>query len=149
MEPRTIYGLIVGAVLLIGLLSRDHVHQKLAGLLLFAWASTNAADAMLGFEKSPLIVPSLDALTALFVALVGYANRSRQALVVFVIYAIVGVVHIGAFASHATTNYWYYAIRNVLFLAQLLIVGGSGAWLAVHHWVNRRRQRLRPYPARR
>lgn len=88
-------------------------------------------------------------VAAILVAMLGYRNRSMVALVVFLIYAIVGVVHILALVTHHEMTYRYYATLNVLFAVQLFVVGGSSAWIVVRTRVPRGRERLRPYPARR
>ena len=144
-----VYGLVVGLVMLLALGSHEHVRQKLAILFLVDWISTNLAVDLMGFSRAPLLIPSLDAVVAILVATIGYKNRSTIALVVFLLYVIVGGVHVGAFILHAQETYAYYATLNMVFLAQLLAVGGSSAWLAIRRRPDRRRQRVRPYPARR
>lgn len=135
-------------VLLLGLSTSDHVQQKLGFMLMAAWAASNLAVNYMGFEGASLIIPSLDGAMAILVALVGYKNRSMVALVVFCIYAIVGVVHIVAFAAGEQAAYDYYASLNILFAAQLLMVGTASAWMALRARLPRRRKRFRPYRSR-
>lgn len=149
MSLSTAFGLVTAIVVLLSLASRSHVFQKIALLLLGAWATTNIAVELLGFVKAPLIVPSLDAVFAILVAAVGYANRSRIALFVFLLYALVGCEHVVAFVLRVQSTYWYYATLDVLFLAQLLIVGAASGWMALRHRTDRSYQRLRPHLARR
>ncbi len=148
MDISTMFGLAVATTLLLAWLLGDHVQQKLAILLLFAWASTNLAVNYLGFGRAPLVVPSLDALVAILVALVGYRNRSIVALVVFAGYAIVGVVHVVAFAAHETATYDYYETLNILFALQLMTVGASSAWTSLRTRFPRGHQRSRSHSPR-
>lgn len=148
MEVPALFGIAVCVMLLIVWVSCDHVRQKLGLLLLFAWASTNLAVNTLGFERAPLLVPSMDAAIAIFVAMLGYTNRSRVAAVIFGIYVVVGATHVAAFVFHAQGTYNYYATLNVAFASQLIILGASSARLAFHRWTVRSRERLRPHIAR-
>lgn len=143
------FGLLVVAVLICVRLSRDHVHQKLGLLLLLAWAASNVAVNLGGFERAWLIIPTLDGAIALLTAWLGYANRSRIALVVFALYFAVSLVHVGAIILDAQVTFTYYTVAGVLFLAQLLAVGVSGARLALRARLDPRRQRFRPHLARR
>lgn len=143
------YGVVVAAALLIGWLSRDHVHQKLGLILMFAWAATNVITAIVGFDGAWLVIPSLDGAMALLTAILGYANRSRIALIVFALYAAVGAIHVGAIILHAQLSNSYYTVTGVLFLSQLLAVGWSGARMALRARLAPRHQRLRHHLARR
>lgn len=142
------YGLAVAAILGLSWASKSHVYQKLALQLMAAWALSNVLVGALGFSRAPLVIPTLDAVIAILVATVGYTNRSRVALVVFLLYAVVGIVHVVGFVTHRQATYTYYAVLNVLFLAQLMAVGGASAWMAVRVWSDRSRQRARAYRPR-
>jgi len=144
------YAMAVALTLVLAWAADNHVYQKLAMLLLFDWASTNVAVNYMGFERAPMVIPSLDAVTAILVAMVGFASGSQTALVVFCLYGAVGLAHVVGFASYNQGTYTYYAILNVLFLLQLVTVGGpSASRIVLRAWFPRRRQRVRPYPARR
>lgn len=145
----TAFGAGVGLTLLLSWWSRSHVMQKLALLLLAAWATSNVAVNLMGFDQAPMLIPSIDCAVALLVALVGFRNRSVIALAVFCLYVAVGLVHVVGFASYNQGTYTYYAILNVLFLLQLIIVGGSSARMAVRPRIYRRDKRLRLDPSRR
>ena len=58
MDASEAFGLAVMTMLACAWLSGDHVRQKLALLLLLAWASTNLAVNYLGFARAPLITPT-------------------------------------------------------------------------------------------
>ena len=148
MDAATIFGALVILTVGSAWLSGNQVLQKLSLVLLAAWASTNLAVEALGFVRAPLIVPSMDAVFAIIVATIGYMNRSHIALVVFLLYAAVGSVHVGAFILHSQSTYSYYATLNILFLAQLLTVGATGAWVGIRHWTDRSHQRFRSHPSR-
>lgn len=148
MDISTLFGLVCVITLLIAWASPSQVCQKLGLVLLAAWASSNVAVEVLGFLKAPVIIPSLDAAFAVVIATIGYLNRSRIALVVLLIYLLVGAVHVMAFILRTQSTYSYYATLNILFLAQLLTVGIAGARMAVSHRSDWRGQRLRHHPAR-
>lgn len=147
MSPGVVFGLAVGCVLLLAWASGSHVLQKLALLLLMAWAGTNLAVAFLGFERAPLVIPSIDAVIAVLVATTGYHAKSKAALFVFRLYAVVGLIHIGAYVLHMLVTNTYYAALNSVFLVQLLIVGATSAWVAVHHRFDLGGERFRHHPA--
>ena len=144
-----IYGAAVACTLYLALISHSSVLQKVGLALLFAWSASNVVVSLQGFERAPLMIPTIDGFAAILIAMVGYRHRSNVALVVFGIYAIVSIVHVGAFVLRMQATYTYYLTLNLLFLSQLLLLGGSGAWLAVRHRVPRGHQRLRPHPPRR
>lgn len=149
MDPiAAIYGVCVSAALVIVLVSGSHVLQKIGLLLMIDWAASNLAVACLGFHRAPLMVPSLDAAICLGVALIGHKHRSNTALAIVCLYAIVGVVHVTALVLRMQETYTYYATLNLLFLAQLLILGGSGAWLAIRNRAPGGHQRPRYDPPR-
>lgn len=127
-----VFGLLVAVVLLCARASHQHVLQKIALVLLFAWSSSNVAVEVMGFARAPLAIPTLDAIAAVMIAVVGYRHRSNIAIVVFALYALVGWAHVAAFVLKAQETYTYYAALNCLFLAQLLVVGAPSAWLALH-----------------
>lgn len=141
-----IYGLLVALVVGLAWLSHDHVIQKIALLLLLAWASTNVVVNFLGFSEAPLVNPSIDAVIAICVASVGYNTRSRLALVVFLLYVVVGAAWAVAWIGHEQDSRLLYDVLGVLFLSQLFAVGGVGGRLALRHWFASRRPRFRPYP---
>lgn len=149
MTASEYFALAVFATMLCAWWSGDHVRQKLALLLMLDWAATNLAVNYLGFERAPLVMPSLDAFVAILVVLVGYAHKSRVSLVVFGIYGLVGLAHVAAFIFRTQGTYNYYATLNAEFASQLIVVGGSGAWMAFHRWTDWSRERLHPYSARR
>lgn len=143
MPPAALYGLAVVATAALAWASGNHVVQKLALILLAAWATTNVAVAAFGFKGVPLCVPTLEALCAAVIAVVGYANRSRLALVVFGLYGAMLATHLVAYVTRTTGQYDYFAAINFLFILQLVSVGGCGAWLAIRLWVPALRERGR------
>ncbi len=98
-----------------------------------------------GFAQAALINPSIDAIVAVFVAFVGYTTRSRLALVVFLLYVVVGAAWVIAWLLHMQVSRPLYDVLGALFLGQLFAVGGVGGRLALRHWLASRRPRFRPY----
>lgn len=143
------FGLLVAAVLLAAMVSDDHVRQKLSLVMLGAWGTSNLAVASLGFQHAMLVIPYLDLAAAIVVAVTGYTSRSASALVVFLIYGAALFTHVAMFTLHEQGTFTHYTLTGYMFLAQLLTVGASSAWLAVRRWSDRSRERLRPFHARR
>jgi hypothetical protein len=95
-----------------------------------------------GYEREPYLVPTIDGVIAATVGYVGFTNRSRLAAGVFFLFALLGVLHVVAFIEGTTESYYYYAAKNGIFLAQVLTVGGSGAWMALRNGLASRGERL-------
>lgn len=148
MEVSHVFGIAVTAMLILVLVSDDHALQKVGLLLMTAWAVSNFVVNYMGFPRAPLFVPSLDAAITILIAMIGYRARSNVSLAVVCIYAIVGMVHVLALILRMQETYTYYAVLNVLFATQLLIVGGSGAWLAIRSCIPASGERARPHPSR-
>ena len=146
VEVGMIFGIGVAVVVGFAWLSDDHVVQKLALALLLAWASTNFVVNYFGFDQAATINPSIDAVIAIIVARVGYNTRSRLALVIFLLYVAVGALWLGAWILHQQVSRPLYDALGLLFMAQLFAVGGVGGRLALRHWLDSRRPRVRPYP---
>ena len=142
MPVSVLFGLTVAGILLLARFSKQHVLQKIGLGLLFAYGASNVAVDFYGFQQAPLMVPTIDAVAAILIAATGYRSHNMTALVVFGIYAIVGLVHVGAFVLKMQATYTYYLTLNLLFLAQLLIVGGVSAGVVLRDRVPARDQRL-------
>jgi len=149
MDASFIYGLIAFSATALAWASGDHVRQKLGLLLQGVWATTAIAVTYMGFERAPALFPYVHTVAFLIVAWLGFRNRSYVALVVFVIYGSLAVTDLVAIILREQGTYTYYATVNVLFVAQLLTVGGSSAWLAIRNWADRGDQRRGLVRARR
>lgn len=143
----TMFGLGSLSVVLLAWASNSHIHQKVALILLFAWCATMIVSAF-GVANENYMLPSVDMVVAITVAWVGGKKFPPVAVVVFAIYGVVGIVHVGARILHAHEGYNYFATLGYLFLAQLITTGALSGRLAVRRWVALGRQRSRPYPAR-
>lgn len=141
MDISTLFGIAVAATLLLTWASGFHIFQKVGLLLMLAWAVSNVAVDYMGFPRAPLLIPSLDGLVGILIAMVGFQAKSKTALAIVVLYAIVSVVHVIALVLRMQETYTYYAALNILFLAQLLVLGGSSGRLAVRNWSASRDQR--------
>ena len=136
------FAVTVSAMIISAWASKEPVAQKLALLLLAVWALSNVALAAVGYEREPVLVPTLDGVIAATVAYVGFVNRSRLALIIFALFGLLGCVHLAAFVTHRTESFYYYAAKNAIFLTQVFIVGGFGAWVAIRTGLRPRSQRL-------
>lgn len=129
------YGLAVLVMLAITWAAKDHVVQKLGLCLLASWSATQLANAGMGLDGTPLFMPSVQVALAIVVAVLGFANRSWVALMVFVLYGVLIGVHMAAWITQRTGDYFYFATLNVVFLSQVLIVGGASGAGAVRRWL--------------
>ncbi len=143
------YALLVGTMAFLAWLSRDVVTQKLALIMVGIWAASNVALAAVGYNGEPLLVPTMDAVAAILTAVVGYRSKSRVATVVFGLFIVLGVVHVVAFAAHGTTSWYYYLLKNGVFMAQAVLIGGTGVRGVMVNRLHRVHPRLRHYRARR
>lgn len=117
------YGLCSAAALALALASQRELLTRLAWLLLGAWAACNAMTIFIGFHRAPLLIPLIDAMLALCVPLI--AAKSKIASVVFGLFVVVAIVHVDAFLTHTEGRPSYYLTLNMLYLAQVVIVGGA------------------------
>ncbi len=129
------YGVCVFVMLAITWVSKDHVAQKLGLCLLASWSTTQLANALFSLEGTPLVMPSMQVGLAIVVAFLGYANRSRLALMIFVLYGVLIGIHMMAWITQRTGDRGYFESVNVVFLSQVLIVGGAGGARVVRRWL--------------
>ena len=138
----TLFGLGCLLVTTLAWASGSHVNQKIALVLLFAWCATMIVSA-LGLARENLMLPSIDAIAAIVVAQIGGKRFPPIAVVVFGLYAVVGLVHVLARVLAMQETYTYFATLGYLFLAQLLTVGALSGRLAIHRWSAAGRERPR------
>lgn len=129
-----IFGALLAGGLLLAWLSKDQVAQKLALLMMASWSISNLAVAMLGFTDAPLIIASADAVIATIVVMLGRATRNYTALLVFLFFGIEGCTHFVGFLTNTTNGYRYYNVLNEIFVAQVLVIGGSAAQTLFLRW---------------
>lgn len=99
----------------------------LAALLAADFTASNVALWVVGYAHEPLLVPSIDAVVAIGVAIAGLKYRSLNiAGSVFMLFGALGVVHVMAIGAGLSQSYTYYALKNAIFLAQVSIIGGAG-----------------------
>jgi hypothetical protein len=144
-----LYGSAVAFVVLAAMASRREVLQKLALVLLTAWALTNVAFAAIGPSAFPLAYPTIEAVMAYVVAMLGVARKSHIALGVFILYGLMIVTHLVAIVGGFTDLYAYKAAINASFIGQLLVVGVPSAWVALGRGLHSLRQRPRAVHVRR
>lgn len=143
------YGAAVVVMLLIVWASQNQVLQKLGLCLLGSWVATQTANALFGLDGTPLLLPSVQGVLCVVVAGLGLRHRSFVALVIFMLYGALIAVHLAAYVAQRTGEYAYFATINLLFLAQLVVVGGAGATGLVSAWLSRRGERAGPVHPRR
>lgn len=120
-----VYGFLTALTLFLAWRSGHHVLQKLALLLLLAWATSNCVIGLLGFSGGPYVIPAADATIAVMAAGLGLQNRSPAALIVVGLFLTEMAVHIVGFATMREGTYAYYLALNMIFLLQLGVVGGA------------------------
>ena len=120
------YGALTIFALTLAVVSRRADLIETGAVLLLAWLLCNAVVILNGHAKAALLIPTIDAILGLFVAGIAAHNQSRIAAVVFAIFLIVQMVHVAAFRLHTQGTPPYFLTLNLLFLSQLMVVGGAG-----------------------
>ena len=143
-----IFGLLLAFTMILAWGSDTPAYQKIAMLLLGSWSASNVCVALLAYARAPMIIPSIDALIAVMAAGVSIRARSETGLAVVLLFVVEEVTHALAYASGATGHRDYYIVLNVIFLAQVLIVGGVSGERALRHWSDRIPQRGHHHGAR-
>lgn len=145
-----IYLLAVSGVLLLSLLGGNRRTSGLAAILFASYCATNAAVVGLGHSHATLIIPTINALAAMSVAVLGLSTPSFAALGTFGLYLILILgVHLWAFVIlRAPGSFPHYLAANVVFIAQLLLVGGYSVRDLIRSRPTPRVQRGRIGPAR-
>jgi hypothetical protein len=149
MDWASFYGLLTMGVAFLAYASGSRAAQHVSLIFLSVWILTNTAVEVMGYERAPLLIPSVDAVSALLVAMVAFVQASRLAAAVFGLYVLVGAIHVAAFILHRQGTYPYYLALNVVFLIQLAAVGGACAGMVLRARAFGRRQRARSYAPRR
>lgn len=137
------YGLLVVSLCALTGLLRDVVLFVLALIMTASWAVDNVLVAWLGFTGAPYIAPSFDAFLAVIVAIIGRGQHSDTALFVLYLFILEEVISITGIAFGQTNTYLYYALLNVVFLLQVLIIGTAAARKIQLVSIGRSLQRLR------
>jgi len=117
----------------------------LAGLMVFSCVGSNIAVYEVGYERAPLLIPEWDAVIAVAVAGVAVAARSRLAVLVLAGFFVEGAAVIGFYLNHQQGSHSYYATMNVIYAAQVLMIGGSGVAFGLASRLNRIDHSLRGY----
>ena len=129
-----LYGLAVLVALTLTLAERRCPPILTAVALVLSWSASNIIVIGDGFAKAPLLLPMLDAILGVCVGIVALLYMNRVAAVVFGLFVLVGALHVYAYLQVMQGSYIYYTARNLLFLAQVLTVGGSAGYALVAHW---------------
>jgi len=136
------YGLAMLAVLMLAWGSRDGYALKLAWILALNYAGTNISIAYLGFARAPMVLTILNAIAAILIAAVAISGGGPLAVIVFTMFLCEAAVHVAFFAEHAQGDFTYYLTLNVIFIAELLTVGGASGRYLLDSWVHRGHDRL-------
>jgi len=106
-------------------LARCVTCQKLGLMLFWSWAVSNMFVFVLGWQLSPRAFAVCDLFWALYTCSLARAKEDRWASVlVFLIFLIMGALHLTAFAVGVQGTRRYFEFLNVLYALQLLVVGG-------------------------
>jgi len=128
--------------------SGNMILQKTGLVLLAAWSLTNVAVDVMGFERAPIIIPTMHFVFGALVATVSFRKKTFASEAVLLAYAAMVTFDLLSFPLRIEGTWTYYAVLNVIFAAQLLVVGASGARLAIRHRLPARHQRRRPFRPR-
>jgi len=120
------YGTLTLLALGLAWLSHKPTLVKTGMLMLLAWVCCNVAVEFRGASHAPLIIPSIDAFIAICIGGLALANRDLAAGWVFALFVAIGAIHVLAFSTHTQGTYLYYLALNLVYLAQIAVVGGAG-----------------------
>lgn len=109
-------------------LSQKHVRIKVSLLLFLAWVTCNVAVKAQGLPNAPLLIPAIDAFIGVCVGALWLANKDQIAAAVFWLFVLDELIHVGGFLTHLQGAPTYYLTLNMVFLAQISVVGGASAW---------------------
>lgn len=115
---------------------------KFALILLVDWVLYNLLVEFNGYQRSPLLIPAFNAVFGVWVASMAWANQSKIGGFVFALYAAVVAWWWFNIAEHTQDSYACYLGANLIFLLQVVAVGGSSAWSYVADRVYRRQLRF-------
>ena len=135
------YGGLTVIMLLLAWASGQHVPQKLALLMLASWSTSNLAVSLLGFDGASYVTPAIDAALAVPTAALALNNRSWGAFWTLIMFLLQIAAHGVAFMANGQASYLLYLSLNLLFLAQVVMIGGISATLAVRRFAPVPRQR--------
>lgn len=128
----TFYLVCTLATVLLAWVSGSNSRQKLALIMVVGWIQQNVWTVSIGFANAPVWIASSDLVLMLLSFLVAYAHRSYAGALLVALFGIRSTVHLSAHLSGWQGNYLYYASLNVIFLLQLLVVGGSSIDAIAH-----------------
>lgn len=123
---RLFYGSILGVVVTLCWLSREHVAIKLAWLMALSWIGANLAVAYYGFDRAPLLTPTLNALVAILVGVVAIRHKSRPAYTLVGLFVLEAAIFVVGYLTHAQGSFAVYLALNVVFLLRMGVVGRHG-----------------------
>ena len=105
--------------------SRDSAKFWLSIVLLWAWTAANFCVYRWGWTGAPLYLAWFELGMGILSAGIGYMSRSYIALIVTVLFGAQEVVQLGAFMATMQGSTPYYVGLNLVYIAQLLVVGGA------------------------
>lgn len=124
------YALLMGGVYLLGWATKDAIIHRVTFLSLIGWALANISVDLFGFGGAPFINPTINAVLAVTIGLIGHRNRSMLCFVLVLLYLAEETVTLGAFSMHAQGERLCYLLLNCIFILRMLAIGGwSVAWL--------------------
>jgi hypothetical protein len=147
-EIAGVYGGASVIALALSVLSRRDALIKFAMVLLFDWAVYNVIVNWTGYERAPLLIPMFDAAIGIWVGIVAWANSNLIGAMLFALFvAVVGWWAIELW-DHAQATYLCYLVANMVFAAQVAIVGVAGGWTYMADRRAVRDRRVHPHPVR-
>lgn len=114
------------AVVVFAFLGKDVCTQKLSLVMVGSWSMSNLLVDALGYSGASLVLPVLDALCVVYVMSMALKDRCFPCLSVLTLFTLMSLTHVLFHAISGIESWGYWAILNVLFALQLLIVGWWG-----------------------
>ena len=116
-------------------IAKDGVKFWLSVLLLWSWTLANICVWRWGYQDAPNGLALSELALAVMAASIGYSLKSRIALVVVCLFGLQEAVQVGSRILGREGDYLFYASLNVIYMLQLLVIGGaSGAAALQRFW---------------
>lgn len=123
---RLFYGAILAVAFSFAWASDNQTYLKLGLIAVGHWAAYNIAIAIMGYDRSGVILVTLSSMAAIMTAFVGRVARSYVALIMTWLWIAAATISTAFFYFRAQFASVHYVALNLTFLARMLLLGGMG-----------------------
>lgn len=131
------YGLILAVISGSAFAVRSPMLDRLTLLMVASWVGSVACTLVFGYARAPILIPTLNAVVAIFIAGVGIRYASKTCWAVVALFLVEEVINLVAFAYHFNGHRLQFTLLNGAFLARMAIVGGVALVRLAHRFGQR------------